>query len=194
MSETNAVQSYAIGQNCITNASQSVAIGRYMQTNASGAIALGSSTSLGPLVNGINNSLMIGFNSTVPTLFVGPSPSYNSSGNVGINTTSPTQKLDIDGNIRLRNNAIIGTWSNNSLTFNTNSIARMVILADGKVGIGYNTDPLANLHIKADATEDAKFVVGRIFKIPRKAGIQENQFQAYFNHKILFQIKHLTNL
>ncbi|PKP48721.1 MAG: hypothetical protein CVT94_07580 [Bacteroidetes bacterium HGW-Bacteroidetes-11] len=43
-------------------------------------------------------------------------------------------------------------------------------------------------------TEDAKFVVGRIFKIPRKAGIQENQFQAYFNHKILFQIKHLTNL
>lgn len=41
------------------------------------------------------------------------------TGNVGINTLAPSQKLDIDGNIRLRNNAIIGTWSNNSLTFNT---------------------------------------------------------------------------
>lgn len=155
MSETNAVQSYAFGQNCFTNASQSLAIGRYMQTNASGAIALGSSTSQGPLVNGINNSLMIGFNSTVATLFVGPSPSYNSSGNVGIGTTAPTQKLDIDGNIRLRNNAIIGTWSNNSLTFNTNSSARMTIAADGNVGIGNNTNPQARLHIKAEGTQDA---------------------------------------
>lgn len=156
---TKEVQSYAFGQNCITNASQSLAIGRYMQTNASGAIALGSSTSQGPLVNGINNSLMIGFNSIVPTLFVGPSPDYKSSGNVGIGTTAPTQKLDIDGNIRLRNNAIIGTWSNNSLTFNTNSAARMVILADGKVGIGNNTDPLAKLHIRADGTEDATMLL-----------------------------------
>ena len=206
MSETNAVQSYAFGQNCFTNASQSLAIGRYMQTNASGAIALGSSTSQGPLVNGINNSLMIGFNSTVATLFVGPSPSYNSSGNVGIGTTAPTQKLDIDGNIRLRNNAIIGTWSNNTLTFNTNSVARMEIGADGNIGIsttaptqkldidgnirlrnnaiigtwsnnsltfntnssarmtiaadgnvaiGNNTNPQARLHIKAEGTQDA---------------------------------------
>ncbi len=151
MSETNAIQSYAIGQNCVTNASGSIAIGRYMQTNASGAIALGSSTSQGPLVNGINNSLMIGFNSIVPTLFVGPSPDYKSSGNVGIGTTAPTQKLDIDGNIRLRNNSIIGTWSNNSLTFNTNSSARMVILPNGKIGIG-KLLPDTELDIAGDIT------------------------------------------
>ena len=77
------------------------------------------------------------------------------TGNVGINTTAPTQKLDIDGNIRLRNNAIIGTWSNNSLTFNTNSSARMTIAADGNVAIGNNTDPQARLHIKAEGTQDA---------------------------------------
>ncbi len=147
LSTTNATQSYAIGQNCITNASQSLAIGRYMQTNASGAIALGSSTSMiGPLINDKNNSLMIGFNSTVPTLFVGPSPNAQSSGNVGIGISDPTQKLDIDGNIRLRNNAIIGTWSSNSLTFNTNSAAQMTIAATGQIGVG-TTTPTQKLDI-----------------------------------------------
>lgn len=94
-SETKANQSYAFGQNCITNADGSIAIGRYMQTNASGAIAFGSSTSTGPMINGINNSLMIGFNSTKPTFFVGPSPSYTGIGNVGIGTTNPIARLQI---------------------------------------------------------------------------------------------------
>lgn len=99
-SETNKPQSYAFGQNCKTIASQSIAIGRYMQTNASGAIAFGSSTSYGPMINDINNSLMIGFNSTKPTFFVGPSPSYTGIGNVGIGTTDPKARLQIaDGDI-----------------------------------------------------------------------------------------------
>lgn len=79
----------------------------------------------------------------------------SNAGNVGVGIGDPTQKLDIDGNIRLRNNAIIGTWSNNSLTFNTNSSARMTIAADGNVAIGNNTDPQARLHIKAEGTQDA---------------------------------------
>jgi hypothetical protein len=99
-SETNEAQSYAFGQNCKTIASQSLAIGRYMQTNASGAIAFGSSTSYGPMINDVNNSLMIGFNSTKPTFFVGPSPSYTGIGNVGIGTTDPKARLQIaDGDI-----------------------------------------------------------------------------------------------
>lgn len=99
-SETKATQSYAFGQNCITNAVQSLAIGRYMQTNASGAIAFGSSTSTGSMINAIPNSLMIGFNSTIPTFFVGPSPSYTGFGNVGIGTTNPKARLQVaDGDI-----------------------------------------------------------------------------------------------
>lgn len=93
-------QSYTFGQGNKAIASQSLAIGRYMQTYASGAIALGSSTSYGPMINGIPNSLMIGFNSTIPTLFVGPSTNYTGTGNVGIGTTAPNAKLQVaDGDI-----------------------------------------------------------------------------------------------
>ncbi|MDY0102377.1 MAG: hypothetical protein RBS07_05525 [Lentimicrobium sp.] len=148
-----ALQSYAIGQNAIANGQQSLAIGRFVETGITGmnSIILGSSVSGQVMRNNIPASLMIGFNSIVPTLFVGPSPDYKSSGNVGIGTTAPTQKLDIDGNIRLRNNSIIGTWSNNSLTFNTNSAARMVIAATGNVGIGTNT-PNTRMHVAGDVT------------------------------------------
>ena len=69
------------------------------------------------------------------------------NGNVGINTTAPTQKLDVDGNIRLRNDAAIGTWTKHSLSFNTNKVSRMVILSNGNIGIG-NDDPVAKFQVK----------------------------------------------
>lgn len=80
------------------------------------------------------------------------------NGKVGIGTTVPAQKLDIDGNIRLRSDAIIGTWSSNSLTFNTNSTARMVILADGKIGIG-TTAPATMLHLTGELTTNSNILV-----------------------------------
>jgi polyhydroxyalkanoate synthesis regulator phasin len=48
------------------------------------------------LVNSTANSLAIGFNSTVPTLFVGPSSGVGAYGNVGIGTTSPAFRLSLD--------------------------------------------------------------------------------------------------
>ena len=54
---------------------------------------------------------------------------YRSSGNVGLNTDDPTQKLDVNGKIRMRTGAINGhipvsdangvmTWTNPSSVFN----------------------------------------------------------------------------
>jgi autotransporter adhesin len=96
-------QSISIGQGAMANAVQSYAIGKYIETNASGAITLGSSVSGYSMVNAIPNSLMVGFNSTVPTLFISESeavPGFNGYGKVGIGTTNPVARLQVaDGDI-----------------------------------------------------------------------------------------------
>jgi len=99
----SASQGYSFGQNAKANSSQSIAIGRFVETNATGSIVIGSSTDISPMINNKNNSLMIGFNSSEPTLFVSesePAVNYNGIGKVGIGTTDPKARLQIaDGDI-----------------------------------------------------------------------------------------------
>ncbi|MCO5262416.1 MAG: T9SS type A sorting domain-containing protein [Lentimicrobium sp.] len=97
-----ALQSYAFGQNAKANGQQSLAIGRFVETSVTGlnSIIIGSSVSTKEMVNNIPGSLMIGFNSTIPTVFVGPSESFSGTGKVGIGTTNPVARLQIaDGDI-----------------------------------------------------------------------------------------------
>lgn len=112
----NGTRSFAIGENCYSesqgysfgqyakaNVSQSLAIGRFVETMASGSISLGSSVSDHSMINNKPNSLMIGFMSTVPTLFVSESDNdinFEGIGKVGIGTTDPKARLQIaDGDI-----------------------------------------------------------------------------------------------
>jgi hypothetical protein len=81
---------------------------------ASNSFAFGRGLGANPLLNNQSNTLVIGFNSNVPTLFVsGGNGTVGSSGNVGIgNITAPSQRLDVNGTARLRS---VSTGTPNAL-------------------------------------------------------------------------------
>jgi len=96
------------------------------------------------------------------------------SGNVGIGTTAPTQKLHVIGNVAVESGNIYSTTvgngivfggtsayglikgsANNELIFNTNSTQRMIILNNGNVGINITT-PAQKLEI-----DDGNILISR---------------------------------
>lgn len=95
----------AMGQDVFSDGNHSIALGNYVSTGSTtdNSIVLGSGTS-SLLTNNISRSLMVGFDSDIPTLFVGPSAGNGTTGNVGIgnSASSPTAKLDVDGTTRVR--------------------------------------------------------------------------------------------
>jgi len=89
-------KSFAIGENVTagqSGVSNSYAIGRNVSATVSNSFVIGVGTG-SPLVNNIQNSLMVGFNSTAPMLFV-------DGNHVGINTSSPSYTLDVAGDINV---------------------------------------------------------------------------------------------
>lgn len=89
--------STAMGLYTTSSGDYSVAAGRYVTAQAADAIVLGHGlTSASRLVNNTSNSLMVGFNDTTATLFVG-----GASHRVGIGTTSPAYKLEVEGDVHV---------------------------------------------------------------------------------------------
>ena len=90
-----------------------------------------------------------------------------SSGNVGIGTTSPNGKLQVDGDIYVNgadkkimnyNGAVdYGTLTNNSVRFNTDGNERLRITGGGNVGIG-TSSPDHKLTVYTDATSGLELV------------------------------------
>jgi hypothetical protein len=74
----------------------SIAFGSRVTAAAERSMTIGFGISDNPIVNIVSNSLMIGFESNLPTLFIGPSGGMGKTGKVGIgNITSPTAKLHV---------------------------------------------------------------------------------------------------
>lgn len=86
-SETTGANSFAFGENVKTSAINNMTIGRGISTSVK-------------LNNDSANSLMIGFNSNIPTFFIGASSGSGTTGNVGIGTTNTNgYKLAVKGNV-----------------------------------------------------------------------------------------------
>jgi len=74
----------------------STTIGSYCKTTANSAMVLGAGISENNyLTNSFSYSLMIGFNSQYPTLFVSTSPSYDKTGKIGLGNVYPQAKLHL---------------------------------------------------------------------------------------------------
>jgi hypothetical protein len=82
--------SFAAGYSSYAPFPKSVSIGSNLVANQAGAIVIGEGLANSVLRNNCASSLMVGFRSDVPTLFVGPADGTTGSlGKVGVGTSSP---------------------------------------------------------------------------------------------------------
>ena len=98
-----------IGRLAKGTALQSIAIGLKSEATATRAYVIASGST--GTVNSVADSLAVGFNEVTPRfLFSKTADSYlNGSGNVGIGTTTPSEKLTLDGRQFLSNQTAPGT-------------------------------------------------------------------------------------
>ncbi|OFY50718.1 MAG: hypothetical protein A2W85_14025 [Bacteroidetes bacterium GWF2_41_31] len=183
---SNGAASGAFGINSEAYAAASFAMGRKIKSSATSAIVLGSGYAFTQyLINGNDNTLMIGFNSTAPTFFISKSLSdathQDRTGKVGIgNVTAPEAKLHIKADADENADIFLQSsgWINNSsaniyigtlghgvsasategLIFNSE---KNYLFKRGNVGFGLDPEelPAARLHIKAATTEVASVFI-----------------------------------
>ena len=91
--------SVALGLGNKTIGAGAFALGKFTRANATNAFVIGcgtDNTDAKALINNYSGTLMIGFNSKYPTLFVGTSNNLTSTGKIGIgNVTDPQAKLHL---------------------------------------------------------------------------------------------------
>ena len=162
---------FAFGEQNIAQAETSFLFGRFLKSMGGGSVTIGHGAGIGDdyLVNSKAYCLMVGFNSSVPTLYVGSSSGYGNTGEIGIgNMIDPQAKLHILGDDALFNeenaslfiqsagNYFSYLWlgdkdhtikakSGSDFIFSTND--ENFIFENGNIGVGAE-DPIAKLQVK----------------------------------------------
>lgn len=119
--ESQGAYSLAVGLIAKSYSPNAIAMGKYVSAKAANSVVIGAGTSnieSRKLINIIPNSLMIGFNSCVPTLFVSNSSGYNKSGKVGIgNVTIPKAKLHVKSDFNEDAGVVLETSASTNSSF-----------------------------------------------------------------------------
>ena len=152
--EAQGLRSFAQGLYVTAMGGNSVVMGRFARTLTSDAMIIGYGKDMDNyLENSINGSLMIGFNSDLPTFFVGPASEIDPIGKVGIGTTDPTAKLEVNGTFKVTDWSFLKTidlddsdiknidelQGHDGLKFKGKTLqtsTQMILTEDGKLGIG----------------------------------------------------------
>jgi hypothetical protein len=143
--------SFSIGNSTNTSGSYSMAIGNTSTASGTNSIAMGqwvkasnaNSMTIGRGIDGSNlldnnmaNSLFVGFNSNIATLYVGTSSGANTTGNVGIATTAPAAKLDVNGDGNFSGGLIVSGYPVVLNTMSQNPRINSIVTADSSDGVG----------------------------------------------------------
>jgi hypothetical protein len=119
--------SSASGVYATASGTYSTAIGMFVDAGpATNAMVLGRGITNGSeLTNNIANSLMVGFNTTTPTLFVG-----GPNNRVGIGTTTPSEELEISGEARITSSANVQALDVYSSAFTSGEMVNVYTTQD----------------------------------------------------------------
>ena len=168
--------SAAIGSHSTALGTGAIAIGNQVDALYSYSYVIGEGTSNYHLVNNISSSFMVGFQSDIPTFFVGSSSGQGTFGKVGIGTTEPIATLDVNGDLNFSGNLLQNgqEFSNSPWTERLGGI----YYTGGNVGIG-TTNPSAKLDVSGDLNFTGNLLQnGQIFE---SSPWDENGNNIYFN-------------
>lgn len=174
---TMGANSLTVGQANKTLGSSSVALGRFAWANATNAIVIGSgidNNESKALINNYSGTLMVGFNSRYPTLFVGTSDGGVTTGKIGIgNMTKPLAKLHMLSDSNEDAGLILETS-------NRTSKSAFLQMYDDKHKIIVSKEGM-----KISAPDDALSFDARNIKMEGKVGINvDNNYTGDYNYTL----------
>lgn len=173
---TSNIYSSSFGYQNTVSGSESTAAGYYNNISGDASSAFGSNNTVSAntstvfgsdITNNINNSLMLGPSNTAKVTIL-------SSGNVGIGTTTATEKLFVSGNIS-STGQIFATASS------SNSLPAFAIAGDSDTGLTYSNNSF-RLVKDATAVFSIDTLIGYVAPLYRTAGPSGSAAAATYGH------------